>query len=249
MAVGTPDIIEIGLGPGHEESGLLCKGVKAAKIDIGPIHDIKGTGLQDQFLQDTDVVNFAAGDADKAGNAAAQIHKRMDFDGRLVASELSPGEKRKAQVDGCRIEGVGGMIQGNAKVFVGIKLACAPDKSLSKVGIDPPISVFVGFGQSRARNFAADACVIKFGSQSSQAGFDISKAFSVSELSKGHTEKLIVAREFSDPIIALIPLNAFVEFVSGEEIQDLGENDSSSMHLPFLSVMRWKKNDRLYQWN
>lgn len=164
MAVGASEIIEIGLGPGNEESGLLSKRIKAAKIDIGPIHDVKGTRLQGQFVQDTDVVNFAAGDADKAGNAAAQIHQRMDFDGRLVAPELSPREKRKAQVDGCRIEGIGGVIQGNAEVFVGIKLSGALNESLSKVGIDSPISVFVGFGQSSARNFAADACMIKFGS-------------------------------------------------------------------------------------
>ena len=95
-------------------------------------------------------MNFAAGDAEKAGNAAAQIHKRVDFDGGLVAPELSPGEKRKAQIDGCGIEGVGSVIQGNAKIFVSIKLACALDKCLGKVGIDPPISVFVGFGQSTA---------------------------------------------------------------------------------------------------
>ena len=89
--------------------------------------------------------------------------------------------------------------------------------------------------------------MIKFGPQSPQAGFDISEAFSVSELGKGHTEELIVAREFSDPVVALIPLNAFVELVSGQEIQDLRKNDSSSMHPPFLSVMGWKKNGRLYQ--
>jgi len=134
------------------------------------------------------------------------------------------------------------VIQGHAKVFVGIKFPGVLNESLGKVGIDPPISVFVGFGQSASRNLAADACMIKFGSQSSQAGFDIAKAFSVSELGKSHTEELIVAREFSDSVIALIALNAFVEFVPGEEIQDLGENDSSSMHPPFLSVMGWKKN-------
>src|SRR3972149_7032022 len=110
MTVRASDIIEIGLGSGHEESGLLGKGIKAAKIDIGPIHDVKGTGFQGQFVQDTDVVNFSAGDADKPGNTAAQIHKCMDFDGSLVATELSPGEKGKAQGDGCGIEGVGGMI-------------------------------------------------------------------------------------------------------------------------------------------
>ena len=119
------------------------------------------------------------------------------------------------------------MIQGNAKILVGIKLSRVLNESLGKVGIDAPISVFVGFGQSTARDLAADACMIKFGSQSSQAGFDIAKALSVSELGEGHTEELIVAREFSDSIVALIPLNAFVELVSGHGIQDLGENDSS----------------------
>lgn len=171
----------------------------------------------------------------------------MDFDGGLVATELSPRKKRKAQVDGCGIESVSGMIQGDAKIFVGIKLSCMLNKSLGKIGVDAPISGFVGFGQSTARNFAADSGMIKFGLLSPQAGFDISKAFSGSELGKGHTEELIVAREFSDAVIALIPLNKFVEFVSGQEVQDLGKNDSSSMHLPFLSVMGWKKNGPLYQ--
>ncbi len=93
MTVGAADIIEIGLGPGHEESGLLCKGIKAAKVDISPIHDVKGAGFQGQFVQETDVVDFPVGDADKAGNTAAQVHEGMDFDGRLVTAELSPGEE------------------------------------------------------------------------------------------------------------------------------------------------------------
>ena len=69
--------------------------------------------------------------------------------------------------------------------------------------------------------------MIKFGSQSSQAGFDIAQAFSVRELGKSHTEELIVAGEFSDSIVALISLYALPEFVSGHELQNLRENVSS----------------------
>ena len=69
--------------------------------------------------------------------------------------------------------------------------------------------------------------MIKFGLESSQAGFDIAKAFSVSELGKSHAEELIVARELSSPVISLVPLNAFVEFVSGQGVQNLREDDSS----------------------
>lgn len=150
MAVGTSDIIEIGFGPGHEKSGLLSKRIKAAEIDIAPVHEVEGSGFQGQLVQDSDVVNFAAGDMDKTRNTAAQIHKCMDFDGRLVPAELGPGKQGKAQVDGCGIEGIGGLIQGQAKIFVGIKFACALDESLGKIGIDAPISGFVCFGESTA---------------------------------------------------------------------------------------------------
>ena len=69
--------------------------------------------------------------------------------------------------------------------------------------------------------------MIKFGLESSQASFDIAKTFSVSELGKSHTEELVVAREFSSPVISLVPVNAFVEFVSGQGVQNLREDDSS----------------------
>lgn len=50
MTVGTSDIIEIGLGSGNEKGGLLIQCIEATKVDIGPIHDIKRSGLQDQFV-------------------------------------------------------------------------------------------------------------------------------------------------------------------------------------------------------
>jgi len=69
--------------------------------------------------------------------------------------------------------------------------------------------------------------VIEFVALGTQAGFDVAQALAIGQLGKGHAEELVVAREFSDSVIALIPLNAFVEFVPGEEIQELGEDNSS----------------------
>jgi hypothetical protein len=66
--------------------------------------------------------------------------------------------------------------------------------------------------------------VIKPGLYGPQAYFDIAKTLPISQLSKGHAKELIETRKVPSPILALIPVNAFVEFVSGEKAHDLRKN-------------------------
>ena len=47
--------------------------------------------------------------------------------------------------------------------------------------------------------------------------FDIAKTLPISQLSEGHAKELIETRKVSNPMFALIPENAFVEFVSWEK--------------------------------
>jgi hypothetical protein len=68
--------------------------------------------------------------------------------------------------------------------------------------------------------------VIKPGLHGPQAYFDIAKTVSISQLSEGHAKELIETRKVPKPILALVPVNAFVEFVSGEKAHELRENDS-----------------------
>ena len=47
--------------------------------------------------------------------------------------------------------------------FTASQLSGDLDQHLSKVGVDAPISFFVGIGQCASRNSAPDSCVIKLG--------------------------------------------------------------------------------------
>ena len=91
-------------------------------------------------------MDFAIGNLDKRRNAATQIQKRMQFDRCLVSTESGPGKKRKTQIDGRRIEGINGLIQFDSEIVVGVQVSGRTNQDLSKIGIDAPISVFVGFG-------------------------------------------------------------------------------------------------------
>ena len=66
----------------------------------------------------------------------------------------------------------------------------------------------------------------------SQTRFDVAQAVAIGELSKSHAEKLIEARELAQSSMALVTLDAFVEFVLGQEVEELRKDRSASVHVP-----------------
>ena len=109
---------------------------------------------------------------------------------------------------------VGSLVELQSEVLVRIQLPGDSDQHMSKVGVDAPIPFFVGIGQRASRNSAPDPCVIKLGLHGPQACFDVAKTLPIGQLSEGHAKELIETRKDSNPVLALIPANAFVEFVS-----------------------------------
>ncbi len=77
--------------------------------------------------------------------------------------------------------------------------------------------------------------MIELGMHRTKTGFDVSKAFSISQLSKSHAEELIEAGEASEMTLTSITSYTLVEFVSWQEIHELREDDTPAVHWPFLS--------------
>ena len=111
-----------------------------------------------------------------------------------------------------------------------VELARDANQHLSEIGVDPPVAMLVGVGQRVARNLSAEAHVIELGLLGTKTGFDIAETFAIGELSKGQTKELIPAREIFDVAIALVPIDANLKLVSGEEVHELRENGSALVH-------------------
>jgi hypothetical protein len=84
--------------------------------------------------------------------------------------------------------------------------------------------------------------VIKSIAHRTQTGLDVAKAFPESQLSEGHTQKLIETGEAFDLVIAPVSVDAFPEFVKGQEIHELGENRCGSIHQSLLPGQRSDNN-------
>ena len=189
-------------------------------------------------------MDIAFCNADETRNIAMEVHQCMHLDGPLAFAKMSPREKREAEIDRGRIEDIGGLVQDHTEIVFGIQMSCSLNQHLSKIGVDSPVSVFVGFGQGASSDFVLNSCMIEFGLQGAQACFDLAETFSVGKLSEGHAKKLIEAGKSSDSVIALIPPDTLVEFVFGQKVHELRENDSSRIHRSLLSMLVWKEYDR-----
>jgi hypothetical protein len=109
----------------------------------------------------------------------------------------------------------------NAKVFAGVKRSGFVYQDVSKVGVDPPVSIFVCLGQRGSADVSANAAMIKFRLHCSKAGFDVPQALTIGYLSKSHTKVLIETGESFYSTVAAVSADAVVELFFGKEVYQL----------------------------
>ena len=98
------------------------KPIKTFEVEVTAIQDIEGTGFREKVVEDADIVDFSLGNMDERRDRAAQIQKRMKFDGGFVFAESGPRKKRKTKIDCCCVEGINGFVQIDAERIAGIKM-------------------------------------------------------------------------------------------------------------------------------
>ena len=94
--------------------------IESFEIEIAPVHDVKGPGFWNQLVEDIVIVKLAVADMNEGWNVSLQIEESMQFDGALGFSEICPREHGHAQIDRPGIEGIDGLINLDAEIFVEI---------------------------------------------------------------------------------------------------------------------------------
>ena len=147
----TPLDLEIRLAASYEEAAGFVKAVQPLEVEKAPIHDVEGTKLGQQLIEDVDLVHLAVADVDEGRDVAAKIEQRVQFDRRLGAAKWRPRKHREAQIDSGRIQGVDRFLQIDTKGFVDIQPSRDPDQALGEVGIHAPVANGIGVGECVAR--------------------------------------------------------------------------------------------------
>jgi len=169
-------------------------------------------------------------EAEAGGNGAAPIDLRVQLQASFGPAEVRPGKERERQVNRRGVQRVGRVRQFQAELFPGVERAGAAQEALGQRFPHPPISPFIGLGQSRFGHRLAEAQVIEGLGPGIQAGGDIAQAFPPGQLRKGHGDELLAAAKVPDARLGSVPLNETIQGLAMKEIEDLRKNEAAGVH-------------------
>ena len=224
--------VEVGFGTCHKERQAIGQAKESAEIEIASVHDIEGTGFDWQDVEAVDVVGLSVGNQHETRNISAQVDERVEFDGRLVASELSPGEESQAEVDGRGIQRVCRLLELGTEAVRQIQFPSPCDQDVSEVFVDPPVAQFVSIGESAPSDDSAKTGVVEFLVKGVETDFNVAEALAIGQLSEGHAEELIEAGEAANSLIPVITGDATVELVFGKGVDELRKDVAVVEHEP-----------------
>jgi hypothetical protein len=110
------------------------------------------------------------------------------------------------------------------------------DKDLRYIGIDAPVSLFVGGSERVARNPPAEAHMVELLLAGAQTRLEVAQTLPLRQLSEGHTKELVATREAPHTAITTVTRNASIKGIPRCEIHDLREHRATGMHGPLRGL-------------
>lgn len=236
-----PRELEIGFCASDKESSGLGNQCQTREVHVASIHEVKSSSFEKEAVEPSHVVLSRSGDVDAGRNRATQVDLGVHLDSCFRLPEVRPRKQGKRQVDCRGIQRVNRIVQIDTEIFFGIKGLGFADQTLCEILPNPPVPVFVGFGQRRFGNRFAKAKVIECLGTSVETGSDVAQTISRSHLSEDHADELLSALEMTDTLLRSISGNESGKRLAIDEFDYLREDVATGVHrskpwkIPFRS--------------
>lgn len=207
---------------------------ESSKVEVSPVEDIDTSGLNMHLIHEVDIMHRTVCDLYEDWDRTGQVNLGVEFNRGFGLTEMSPGKHRKAQINSRSIHRINHLVDIQSVGIIGIQAAGFTNQYLSEGFIYAPVSILVRVGQIGSGDIAPDTHRVEVRT-ASQAGLDVSKTFSESDLSKSHRKKLIPGSHAPACSLHRVKLHAAIELLAVDEVGDLSENKVSRVH-PLLRM-------------
>lgn len=204
------------------------------KVEVSPVKDIDTPGLNEHPVHEVDVMHRTVCDLYKDGDRTGQVDLGMKFYRGFGLAEMRPREHRQAQVNGGSIDGINHLVDVESVGVFHIKSPCPANQNLRERFVNTPVSMLVCVSQISPSDIAPDAHAVEMRT-ASQTCFDISKTLPESYLRKSHRKELVSGSHTLTRPRHRVKRHAAIELLTVDEIRDLSENETSSVH-PLLRM-------------
>src|SRR5260370_30921444 len=229
---------DVFFGADHEEGRREREHVEPLEIDVASIHDVECADLGKDLIEDINVVSLAIRDANEGRDIAVQTDQGVHFYGGFVLSELRPRKQRQAQIYGCGIQRIQALVEIHTDRIDGAEGSRNADQDVREVGKDAPGTRLIGVSQRGSRHLGLETHVVQLRAQRTEACFYIAQALPVGQLSEGHGQILVPAREGSQAGIAFVTSDTATKLTIGEDGDQLREHRAALVHEPLWATSK-----------
>ena len=202
---------------------------ESGKVQVSTIEDIDASCFKKYPIHEVNVMNRSVCNMYKDRYRTSQINLSVELNRSFGSTEMSPRKHRQTQINRGGIDGINHLVDVESVGVFAIKSPRLANQNLSECFVNTPVTMLVRISEISPCDVASDAHRIEMRT-SSQAGFNISKALSESDLSKSHSEKLISgSHAFAHPRHRML-FDAALKLFPIQKIDDLRENETASVH-------------------
>jgi len=220
---------QVVFGPRDEERSGAGDLGQSREVHIRAVEQVERAGFENERIQPQHVVGTRRAHFDLHGNRTTQVELRVQLDTRFGRTKLGPRKKLQRQIDGRRVQRVDRLVQLQPEILAGIKSPRSFDQSRGQILPQPPVALFVGFGQGHSRHRFAQSEMVKRGRTFGvQAFLDVAQALSPRQLRKTHTGQLLPGTKVSRA--NLVALGQTRERLPVNAIENLCKNVAAGVH-------------------
>jgi hypothetical protein len=168
---------------------------------------------------------FPISDVHKCRDWSSHIEQGMELDGGISAPVSSPWKERQAEIDSGGIQSVHGLVDVFVERLRRVEFTRPPDQVLGQIGVNAPVTCFIGFRQSGASNRTRQTQLRPSTGDCVQARFNVAQAFAMGQLGEYQTNKLCPAGEMPNFVIAAVPTHTAVKLLSVDHRENLRKNE------------------------
>jgi hypothetical protein len=229
--------LHVVLGPGYEEcSFCMDKIEQAVEINVPFIHYVNSSGLDVQFVQQSDIVDGSFGKVYINWQIASNIQQSMHFDTTFTFPESSPWAQLQTQAYCTTVKGMNKVVNIEPEAVVRLI------HWTGKISIYSPVAKFISFGKSVSWNSMSDTTMVEFIGNCIKAVLNITETVSLSKLSEAYNIEMITASEITNPMVPIVSGNTFIEFVFWYHRHKLCKNCFPVIHGDYLYGLAIKVN-------
>ena len=209
----------------HEEGANHYKEVESCEIEIAAVHDVEAPRFENDFVKCMNNSAFPISDVHECWDWPPHIEQGMELDGGISAPVSSPWKEGQAEIDSRGIQCVHRLVDVFVKRLRRVELPCPPDQVLGQIGVDAPVTCFIGFRQSGASNRTRQTQLRPSTGYRVQARFNVAQAFAMGQLGENQTNELCPAGEMPNFVIAAVPADTAVKLLSVDHRENLRKNE------------------------